>query len=304
MPNNIVECVANISEGRRQHIIDAAAAEVTSIDGVRLLDIHTDADHNRSVLTFVGPAEAVEQAALRVIILATSEIDLTEHWGVHPRIGAADVVPFVPIGQTQMQTCVQIARDLAVIVSQELNLPVYLYGEAALKPARRELATFRKLGYETLRVRSSANDPVYKPDMGPNEFGTAGAVAIGARYPLVAYNIFLNTDDVTVAQKIASAVRHSSGGLRYVKALGLLVDDQAQVSMNLTNVQQTPIHHVQEMVRREAQRHGCQIARAELVGLVPKQALLDTAAWYLQLPELSSNQILEEQIFGNHLDDS
>lgn len=293
----MIECVANISEGRRQEIIDAARQRVTGIEGVRLLDTHSDVDHNRSVLTFAGNAEAVKLAAFALIEQAVKDINLNQHSGVHPRIGAADVVPFVPVGDTPMHVCVHVARELAEVVSVELSLPVYLYGEAAQRETRRELATFRKLGYEALRELVSTN-PELEPDFGPKQFGPAGAVAIGAREPLVAYNIYLNTADVSIAQRIAKAIRFSSGGLRNVKALGVLVDGQAQVSMNLTNVRQTPIHRVQELVRVEAQRYGCLIAHCELVGLVPRHAVLETAAYYLQLPTLDSNHILEDQVFG------
>lgn len=294
---SIVECVANISEGQQPSVIETIAEKVRSVTGVTLLDIHSDGDHNRSVLTFVGQSEPVKTAAFALIKEAVSQIDLTQHSGVHPRIGAADVVPFVPIGNTTMQTCIDLAHQLGEQVSTELGLPVYLYGEAALRPERHELAQFRKLGFEALRNLVAENSD-YAPDMGPYQFGAAGAVAIGARQPLVAYNIYLNTDDVAMAQQIAKAVRYSTGGLRNVKALGLLVDGQAQVSMNLTNIKQTPIHRVQELVRREAARYGCQITQAELVGLVPQQAVLEAAAWYLQLPKLSADQILEQRVFG------
>jgi len=291
----LIECVANISEGRRLDVVQAVADAVEGIQGVSLLDIHTDADHNRSVLTFVGDPQPVKKAAFQLIKTSAVLIKLEEHKGQHPRIGAADVVPFVPLNGASMSDCIEIAHQLGKRVGDELALPVYLYEQAALRPERENLASFRKLGYEALRERAAV-DETFRPDCGPLEFGSAGAVAIGARQVLVAYNVFLNTSDVGIAKDIARKIRYSSGGLEHVKALGMLVDGQAQVSMNLTDITRTPIYRVQEMIRREAEILGCTIARSEVVGLIPEQALIDAAISYLQLEDFDASRILERRI--------
>lgn len=292
----LVECIPNFSEGRRPEIVEQISDAVRRVPGIALLDFSSDADHNRSVLTFVGAPGAVEQAAFEAIRTAAELIDMTQHSGAHPRIGATDVVPFVPIRGVTMEECVAMAQRVGQRVGDELGIPVYLYERAATRSERENLAVLRQGEYEGLREAISS-DPDRAPDFGPAELGTAGATVIGARAPLIAYNVYLNTDDVEVAKAIAKAVRHSGGGLRYVKALGLLVDGRAQVSMNLTDYTHTPIHRVQEMIRREAARYGCQIAYAELIGLIPEQALFDAAQWYLQLDLFDDEgQILERQV--------
>ncbi len=291
----LVECVPNFSEGRRPEVVEAIVNAVRSVPGVAVLDYSLDADHNRSVLTFVGPPDAVEAAAFAAIKTAAQLIDMTQHQGEHPRIGATDVVPFVPIRGVTMEDCVAMARRLGQRVGEELGIPVYLYERAATRPDRENLANVRKGEYEGLR-EAIKSDPARAPDFGPRELGRAGATVIGARAPLIAYNVYLNTDDVEIANKIARAIRHSSGGLRYVKALGLLVEGRAQVSMNLTDYTRTPIHRVQEMIKAEAARYGCQIAFSELIGMIPEQALIDSARWYLQLDRFSEGQILEWKI--------
>jgi glutamate formiminotransferase/formiminotetrahydrofolate cyclodeaminase len=291
----LVECVPNFSEGRRPEVVEQIAEAVRRTPGVALLDTTSDADHNRSVLTFVGSPEGVEGAAFAAIARAAELIDMAQHRGEHPRIGATDVVPFIPIRGVEMAECVAIARRLGQRVGEELGIPVYLYEEAATRPERRNLANVRKGEYEGLR-EAIATDPARTPDFGPAALDSAGATVIGARAPLIAYNIYLNTDDVDAAKKIARAVRHSGGGLRFVKALGLLVEGRAQVSMNLTDYTRTSLPRVQEMVRREAARYGYQVAYAELIGLIPAQALVDTARWYLQLDLFDDGQILERQI--------
>lgn len=291
----LIECVPNFSEGRRPEIIEAIADMVRRTRGVMLLDVSSDADHNRSVLTFAGEPEGVEQAAFAAIKAASELIDLTQHSGEHPRIGATDVVPFIPIRGIQMADCVAIARRLGARVGDELGIPVYLYEQAAARPDRQNLENIRKGQFEGLR-EVIATDPDRAPDFGPLALGTAGATVIGARAPLIAYNIYLNTARVEIANKIARVVRHSGGGLRYVKALGLLVNNQAQVSMNLTDYTKTAIQRVQEMVRTEAARYGCQITHSELVGLIPEQALVDAARWYLQLDLFNEDQILERKL--------
>jgi glutamate formiminotransferase len=293
----IVECVPNFSEGRRQEVIDRIVEALASVEGVRVLDVQSDADHNRSVVTMVGEPEAVEEAAFRGIERAARLIDMDRHRGEHPRMGATDVVPFVPVAGVMMADCVEMARRLGERVGRELSIPVYLYEEAATRPERRNLADVRRGEYERLKVEIET-DPRRAPDFGPARIGKAGATAIGARPPLIAFNVYLNTDDVAIAKAIARAVRHSSGGLRYVKALGLLVEGRAQVSMNLTDYRQTPIHRVVGMIRREAARYGVAIVSGEMVGLIPNEALMDAARFYLQLDSFSPDQILENRLAG------
>ncbi len=302
MAQSIVECIANYSEARRPEVVEAISQAIRSIAGVRLLDRHSDLDHNRTVLTFVGPPVAVEEAAFRSIAKAAELINLDVHQGEHPRIGATDVVPFVPISGIDMRDCVEIARRLGKRVGEELGIPVYLYEEAATRPERQNLENIRRGQYEGLKAEIATN-PDRQPDFGPNRLTPAGATVIGARQPLIAYNIYLNTDDVSIAKKIAKALRYSSGGMRYVKALGLLVEGRAQVSMNLTNYRETPVARVVEMVRREAERYGTGIHHCELVGLIPEEALVDAAVWYLQLDQFEAGQILERKLYGALQDD-
>jgi len=296
MTKPILECIPNYSEARRPDVIETIMRSITSVDGVILLDRHSDLDHNRTVLSFVGPPEAVEEAAFLSIAKAAELIDLNQHAGEHPRIGATDVVPFVPISGLTMQDSVQVARHLGQRVGQELNIPVYLYEEAATRPERTNLENIRRGQYEALKREMGVN-PDRAPDFGPDHVGPAGATVIGARQPLIAYNVYLSTDDVSIAERIAKTIRFSSGGLRYVKALGMLVDGRAQVSMNLTNYHKTPISAVQEAIRREAARYAVMIHHAELVGLIPQAALIDAATWYLQLDQFAPEQILEQKLY-------
>lgn len=295
MPAPVIECIANYSEARRPAVVEAIAQAIAGVPGVHMLDRHSDLDHNRTVLTFVGPPAAVEEAAFRSIATAAELINLDEHRGEHPRIGATDVVPFVPISGATMQDCVEMARRLARRVGSELQIPVYLYEEAATRPERQNLENIRRGQYEALKEEMGVR-PEREPDFGPNWVGPAGATVIGARPPLVAFNVYLTTDDVSIAKKIAKALRFSSGGLRYVKGLGLLVEGRAQVSMNLTNFRGTPIARVVEMIRREAARYGVGIHHSELVGLIPQEALVDAALWYLQLDDFEPEQILEQRL--------
>jgi glutamate formiminotransferase/formiminotetrahydrofolate cyclodeaminase len=289
-----VECVPNFSDGRRPEVIQAVVRAAAGVSGVYVLDVQSDADHNRSVVTLVGPPEAIEEAAFRLVARAAELIDLDQHEGAHPRVGAADVVPFIPISDTTMDTCVEMARRLGQRVGKELGIPVYLYEAAATRPERANLADVRRGEYEGLKAEIET-DPDRAPDFGPAKLGPAGATVIGARPFLVAFNVYLNIADVSIAKRIARAVRHSSGGLRHVKALGLLVEGRAQVSMNLTDVRGTPIHQVVEMVRSEASRYGAAVTHSELVGLTPQAALLDAACWYLQL-DLPPEQVLENRL--------
>lgn len=293
--NRMVECVPNFSEGRDQETIEAIVRAISAVSGVRVLDVKSDIDHNRTVVTFVGEPEATEEAAYRAVEKAAELIDMEQHRGEHPRLGAADVIPFVPIAGVTMETAVTLARRLGERIGRELNIPVYLYEEAATRPDRWNLADVRRGEYEGLKAEIETN-PDRAPDFGPARLGRAGATVVGARPPLVAFNVYLGTEDVEIARAIARAVRHSSGGLRYVKALGLLVEGQAQVSMNLTDYRRTPIHRVVEMIRREAARYGVSVVRSEVIGLIPGEALVDAARFYLQLDGFSTGQILENRL--------
>jgi glutamate formiminotransferase/formiminotetrahydrofolate cyclodeaminase len=295
MPTQLIECIPNFSEARRPEVIDQIAAAIQSVDDVKLLDRSSDLDHNRTVLTFAGSPFAVEEAAFRAIKTASELINLDHHKGEHPRIGAADVVPFVPLSGASMEDCIAIAKRLGERVGNELGIPVYLYEAAATRPERVNLENIRRGQYEGLKAEIES-DPERQPDYGPAKVGTAGATVIGARNPLIAFNVYLTTDDVDIAKKIAKAIRYSSGGLRYVKALGLLVEGRAQVSMNLTNFQETPVARVVETIRREAQRYGVAIHHSELVGLIPLEALVDAAVWYTQLDQFDKEQILESRL--------
>lgn len=297
MTQPVVECIANYSEARRPEVVEAISQSIKSVAGVRLLDRHSDLDHNRTVLTFVGSPQEIEEAAFRSIAKAAELINLEVHRGEHPRIGATDVVPFVPISGIDMKECVEIARRLGKRVGEQLGIPVYLYEEAATRPDRQNLENIRRGQYEGLKVEITTN-PDRQPDFGPSQLPTAGATVIGARQPLIAYNVYLTSDDVSIAKKIAKALRNSSGGLRYVKALGLLVEGRAQVSMNLTNFHETPVARVVEMVRREAERYGTGIHHCELVGLIPQEALVDAAVWYLQLDQFEPEQVLESKLYA------
>ena len=293
----IVECVPNFSEGRRPEVI-AAIRGAMALPGVTILDQHSDADHNRTVITLVGEPEPIEQAAFAGIARAAELIDLNVHHGEHPRIGATDVVPFVPVSGVTMDECVSMARRLGERVGRELNIPVYLYEAAATRPDRENLENIRRGEYEKLKEEIGVN-PNRAPDFGPAQVGPAGATVIGARPFLIAFNVYLNTPDVNIAKHVAKAVRHSSGGLRYVKGLGLSVEGMAQVSMNLTDHRKTPIARVVETVRREAARYGCSIVKTELVGLTPQETLIDAAQWYLQIDGLKPDQILENRLSEN-----
>jgi glutamate formiminotransferase/formiminotetrahydrofolate cyclodeaminase len=297
MKQPIVECIPNFSEGRRIEVVEEIENAIRSVSGIYVLDRHIDPDHNRSVITFAGSPAEVAGAAFEAIKAAAGKINLDQHSGEHPRIGATDVMPFVPISGVTMDECVELARTLAQRVGDELDIPTYLYEKAATRPERINLENIRRGEYEGLK-ETIESDPTRKPDFGPQKLGPAGATVIGARSPLVAFNVYLSTDDVSIAQNIGRAVRHSSGGLRYVKALGMLVEGQAQVSMNLTDFTRTPVARVVELIRREADRYGVSVVNSELVGLIPQAALVDAAQWYLQLDQFSTDQVLENRIFA------
>jgi len=266
------------------------------MDGVYLLDREMDSDHNRCVITLVGEREAVQEAAIRGVGKASEVIDLTRHQGAHPRMGAADVVPFIPIDGLTIEDCVTIARHVAEQIWKRFQIPVYLYEAAATSPERQNLENIRRGQFEGIRDEIATN-PARRPDFGdPRVHPTAGATVVGARKALIAYNVFLNTPDVDIAKRIAKAVRFSSGGLRFVKGAGFLVRGLAQVSMNLTDFEQTPVHRVFELVKREAARYGVAPVSSEIVGLIPKKALETAAEWFLQVENFDSSLILENRL--------
>src|SRR5258706_3420346 len=298
MTTQLIECIPNFSEARRPEVVDQIVAAVQSVSEVKMLDRSSRLDHNRTVLTFAGSPTGVEEAAFRAIKTAAELIDLDQHTGAHPRMGATDVCPFVPLSGVTMEDCIAIAQRLGQRVADELNIPVYLYEAAATRPERANLENIRRGQYEGIKAEIETN-PERKPDYGPSKLPKAGATVIGARNPLVAFNVYLTTDDVDIAKKIAKSIRHSSGGVRYVRGLGLLVDGRAQVSMNLTNFRETPIARVVETIRREAQRYGVAIHHSELVGLIPQESLVDAAVWYTQLDQFDKQQILESRLFSS-----
>ena len=298
MSRTVVECVPNFSEGRDEARVDAIAAAIRSVGGIVVLDREMDADHNRSVITFAGPADAVGEAAFRAVEKAVELIDLRRHTGVHPRIGAADVVPFVPVEGVTLEDCVHIAEALGARLWERLKLPVYLYEAAARRPENANLENIRRGQFEGLREDVRTN-PERRPDFGqPELHPSAGATVVGARKFLIAYNINLATADVDIAKRIARAIRFSSGGFRYVKAMGVPLASRnlAQVSMNLTDFEQTPLHRVFEAVRAEAARYGVSIAGSEIIGLIPKKALELTAEWFLQVENFRPDVVLENRL--------
>lgn len=298
MLNRLVECVPNFSEGRDAAKVDALVAAMSAVPGVHVLDREMDADHNRSVITLAGQPEAVAEAALKGVGKALELIDLTTHTGAHPRIGATDVIPFVPVEGVTLEDCVALARQTGREIWQRYRIPVFFYEAAATRPDRTNLENIRKGQFEGLRDEIKTN-PDRMPDFGdPKVHPSAGAIAVGARKFLIAYNVNLDTSDVSIAAKIAKAIRFSSGGLRYVKAMGVDLKARhiAQVSINLTDFEQTPMHRVFEMVKREAERYGVKPVGSEIVGLVPKKALEMAADFFLLLENFSSQQVLENRL--------
>jgi glutamate formiminotransferase/formiminotetrahydrofolate cyclodeaminase len=293
--STLVECVPNISEGRDKAKVDAIVAAMR-MDGVYLLDREMDADHNRCVITLVGEREPIQEAAIRGVGKAAELIDLNVHRGAHPRMGAADVVPFIPIEGVSIEDCADMARQVGAEIWKRYQIPVYLYEAAATAPERQNLETIRRGQFEGIRAEIATN-PARKPDFGdPRVHPTAGVTAVGARKFLIAYNVFLSTPDVQIAKNVAKAIRFSSGGLRFVKGAGFLVRGMAQVSMNLTDFEQTPIYRVFEMVKREAARYGVSAVSSEIVGLIPKRALEAAAEWFLQVESFDSSLILENRL--------
>ncbi|MEO5814796.1 MAG: glutamate formimidoyltransferase [Gemmatimonadaceae bacterium] len=293
----LIECVPNFSEGRRPEVVEAIRNAIASVAGVHVLDASSDASHNRSVITFVAPIDVVADAAFAGIREAHMHIDLRTHSGEHPRMGATDVVPFIPLEGATMEDCIALARQLGERVGRELQIPVFLYERAATRPDRENLADVRRGEFEGIRA-DIGTTPQRTPDFGPNAVHeSAGAVAIGARPFLVAYNVYLGpASNMPVAKDVAKAVRGSSGGLRYVKAMGFEVDGQAQVSMNLVDTEKTPLHRVFDVVKMEAEAHGVSPTWSEIVGLVPERALFEAAARHIQLRDFTPQLVLERKV--------
>ncbi len=294
----IVECVPNFSEGRRKEIIEEIIDQVRKRKDVKLLDYSSDPDHNRTDVTFIGEPQSVKEAALDLAIKCVELIDMNKHRGEHPRMGAIDVVPFIPVYNVTMEECVKLAHEFAKEFSEKTGVPCFMYEEAATRPDRKNLADVRRGEFEGLK-EAIGKDPDKVPDYGPNKIHpTAGATAVGARFFLVAFNVNLGTSDIEIAKKIARAVRHSSGGYRYVKAMGFEIKERGivQVSMNLTNYQKTPIFRVFETIKNEAERYGVPVIGSEIVGLVPLEALIMVADHYLRLENFSIDQVLEKRL--------
>lgn len=293
----IVECVPNFSEGRNNEVIEAIVDEVRRVEGAKLLDYSSDKSHNRTVVTIVGKPEAVTTAAFNLAKKAAELIDMSTHEGEHPRMGATDVIPFIPISDVTMAECVEMAREVGRRMGEELNIPVYLYEDAATTPQRSNLAEVRRGQYEGFFEKIKKEE--WKPDFGPDTMNIkSGATAVGARVPLIAYNVNLATDNIEIANAIAKKVRFLGGGLRYVKGIGVMLEERniAQVSMNLVNYEKTAIYQAFEMVKMEAQRYGVAVIGSEVIGLVPMKSLIDCAEYYLQIEDFSMDQILEKRV--------
>lgn len=294
----IVQCVPNISEGRKREVVETVVDSIRNLDGIKLLDWSSDPDHNRSVITFVGDVQGVENAAFTLCAKASELIDMTEHSGEHPRLGAVDVIPFIPIQGVSMNDCVELANRVGQRIGEELGIPVYMYEKAAKEPARENLARVRRGQYEGLAKKMETE--AGRPDYGPHVFNAkSGGTAVGARMPLVAFNVNLGTDCLEIANSIARNVRHAGGGLKAVKAMGVYLEARgiAQVSMNMINFQETPLYRVVELIRAEARRYGVNIVGSEIIGLVPLEAIVQSADYYMGLEEFQINQILETQLW-------
>jgi glutamate formiminotransferase len=291
----LVECVPNFSEGKDMKVVDAIVKEIEKVNNVSLLDRESDLDHNRSVITFIGEPSAVKKAAFLATAKATELIDMNKQKGEHPRIGATDVIPFVPISDVTMKECVKLSKELGKEIAEKLNIPIYLYAEAATRPDRIKLPDVRKGEYEGLKEEIKTN-PDKKPDFGPNKLHpTAGATAIGARYPLIAFNVNLNTNNLKIAEDIAKKIRESNGGFKVVQAKGFDIKERGivQVSMNLLNYEVTSMITVFNAIKEEAEKQGVKIVGSEIIGLVPMNALIDVADKYLRVENFKKDQILE-----------
>lgn len=292
----LIECVPNFSEGRNSEVVNKIVEEIKKVDGVSLLDRESDPDHNRSVITFIGEPEPVKKAAFAATAKAAELIDMNKHKGEHPRIGATDVIPFVPISGVTMEECVKLAKDLGQEIATKLNIPVYLYAEAATRPERVRLPDIRKGEYEGLK--QEITNPNRKPDFGPSEMPTAGAIVVGARHPLIAFNVNLNTNNLEIAKDIAKKIRESSGGFKAVQAKGFDIKERGivQVSMNLLNYKVTSMSKVFDAIKEEAEKRGVEVIGSEIIGLVPMNALIGVDDKYLKIENFSKDQILERRL--------
>ena len=296
----IIECIPNFSEGQNQELINEFVAIAKSVPGVSLLDHSSDASHNRSVFTLTGDPEGIAEAAFKLAKLASEKIDLTKHKGEHPRMGAVDVIPFVPVKDVTMEECIEISKKVGERIAKELSIPVFLYEDSASAPSRSNLAAIRKGQFEGMTEK--IQQPEWGPDYGERKVHpTAGTVAVGARMPLVAFNVNLSTSNIDIANNIAKTIRGSSGGYKYCKAIGVMLEDRnvAQVSMNMVNFEGTPLYRVFEAIRAEAARYGVTIIGSEIIGLTPSKAMIDCAEYYLKVEEFDyKKQILENHIIG------
>jgi glutamate formiminotransferase len=294
----IIQCVPNFSEGRNKEIIEKIVEEVRIMEEVKLLDYSMDKDHNRTVVTFIGEPEKVILAAFNACKVASELIDMKNHTGEHPRMGATDVIPLIPISDVTMDECIQLSKELGERIGKELNIPIFLYEKSAQTPLRENLADVRRGQYEGMAEK--LKDKTWKPDFGPANLNErAGVTAVGARMPLVAFNVNLGTDDINVAKNIAKGVRASGGGFKYCKALGIEIKERniVQVSMNMVDYIKTPLYRVFDVIEREAKRYGVNVVGSEIVGLLPMAALIDVADYYLRLESFDHSQILEKRMF-------
>lgn len=296
MAKRVVECVPNFSEGRDLKKVEKILDCFRGKKGVKLLDYSSDEDHNRTVVTLVGQPEPVKNAVVQAMGVAKTLIDLNKHEGQHPRMGATDVVPFIPIDNIEMDECVELAKETAKLVYEKHDIPSFLYEEAATASHKKNLSKIRKGQFEGMEEKME--DPHWKPDFGDSLHPTAGVTAIGARPFLVAFNVILNTDNLDIAKKIGRRVRHSSGGLRYCKAMGVAMEERnlTQVSMNMTNFNKTPLYQVFELIKAEAKRYGVTVGGSEVIGMVPMKALIDTAEYALGIEDFSMDQVLEKRM--------
>ena len=296
----IIECVPNFSEGQNEAVINGLVSVAKSVGGVTLLDHSSDASHNRSVFTLVGDEEGIQEVAFQLVKYASENIDMTKHHGEHPRMGATDVVPFIPIKDSSVEECVEISKNVAKRINDELNIPIFLYEDSASVPGRKNLARVRKGQFEGLPEKLQEEE--WAPDYGERKIHpTAGITAVGARMPLVAFNVNLDTDDITIANKIAKIIRASGGGFKYAKGIGVMLEDRniAQVSMNMVNFEGTPLYRTFETIRFEAKRYGVNIIGSEIIGLTPAKALIDCAEYYLQVEDFDyGKQVLENHLLG------
>jgi glutamate formiminotransferase len=297
MSNKLLECVPNFSEGRNKEVIERIVDPFRKTEGVKLLDYSADKDHNRLVVTVIGDPEGLKKSVLEAMAVAVKEIDMNNHKGEHPRMGAVDVVPFIPVRNVTMEEAVELAKEVARQAAEKFNLPVYLYEDAATSPDRQNLAGIRKGQFEGFKEK--IKKPEWKPDFGPSEVHpTAGVTAVGARMPLVAFNVNLGTDNIEIADAIARKVRYIGGGLRYCKAIGVDLKERGivQVSMNMTNYTKTSLYQAYELIKVEARRYGVNVVGSELIGILPAQALIDVAVYYLGVENFSEEQILENRL--------